>query len=240
VPGIPSVSCGTATNSGTVVDIVWTTWNVSYATSCSTSVSLTRNVSSLATGGAGVANQIWGIWTTATASGGTIGNTITLTSTWTNWNEQANAIADQRLAQQVVRQQAQRTQPSAEQLAAWREQERLRLERAEEAAREIVAARSRARKLLVACLTPEQRDDLEKKKCFYLDCHSRDGTKRRYRIDEGTHGNVKLLDDKGKVVGSYCVQPTGVPTEDAMLAQKLWLENDEEEFKRRANFRQWA
>jgi hypothetical protein len=31
-------------------------------------------------------------------------------------------------------------------------------------------------------------------------------------------------------------QPDGVPAEDAMLAQKLWIETDEEKFIKVANF----
>jgi hypothetical protein len=47
---------------------------------------------------------------------------------------------------------------------------------------------------------------------------------------------VHLLDDKGSIVGRYCIHPRDVPAPDAMLAQKLWLENNEAEFLRVANF----
>lgn len=101
---------------------------------------------------------------------------------------------------------------------------------------EIDAAARRAEDLLRQNLTDEQREDLEKKNCFYLESLGKDGKRRRYRIDRGTHGNVKLLDDKGSIVGTYCVQPDNVPAADAMLAQKLWLETDEEAFRKVANF----
>jgi hypothetical protein len=94
------------------------------------------------------------------------------------------------------------------------------------------AARETARALLVSCLTPQQRADLASRRCFYVDAPGG----RRFRIDEGSHGNVKLLDAKGSIIGSYCVQPDGVPVEDTMLAQKLWLETSPEHLGRIANF----
>lgn len=207
------------------------------------------------TGTSASTNQVWTIWTTSTGSLSTtatnnltwsswIDNTsVTLTTTlgstvWDGWTQQYT-LNDAGAAQSTVRRIQQRVQPTAEQLAAWRADEQRQREHAERVSAELRAARARARRLLVACLSPEQRADLEEKKCFYLECHSPDGSKRRYRIDEGTHGNVKLLGEGGKVLGQYCVQPNGVPTEDAMLAQKLWLETNEEEFKRKANFSAW-
>jgi hypothetical protein len=101
---------------------------------------------------------------------------------------------------------------------------------------EVSLARRRANDLLHRSLTSEQREDLAKKNCFYLDSIQPNGERRRYRIDRGTHGNVKLLDAQGRIIGRYCVQPTAVPVEDAMLAQKLWIETDEPGFLRVANF----
>jgi hypothetical protein len=117
------------------------------------------------------------------------------------------------------------------------------IERRREASRlaiRVDGARRRAEALLRGCLTDEQREDLEKKDCFYLRTIAKDGAERRYRIDRSTHGNVKLLDKDNRIIGAYCVQPTGVPTEDAMLAQKLWLETDEETFRKKANFTQYT
>lgn len=98
------------------------------------------------------------------------------------------------------------------------------------------AAKQRARKLLVDHLSKDQRDSYEKQGFFYL--YTKD---KCYRIDQGTHGNVKLIEQKTKkVIGSYCIQPNDVPAEDAMLAQKLYIEMCEEEFIKRANFNRWA
>lgn len=102
---------------------------------------------------------------------------------------------------------------------------------------ELDLANRRAEDLLRRELTPEQIEDLEKKQCFYLESVT---TKRRYRIDRGTHGNVKLLGPDGKIIGTYCVQPDNVPVADVMLAQKLWIEGNEEGFEKVANYRPYA
>lgn len=101
---------------------------------------------------------------------------------------------------------------------------------------EVDAANRRAEDLLRRELTPEQLEDLEKKGCFYLESIDQKGERRRYRIDRGTHGNIKLLDPKGSILGTYCVQPDAVPVADSMLAQKLWIEGNEAGFLRVANF----
>jgi hypothetical protein len=50
----------------------------------------------------------------------------------------------------------------------------------------------------------------------------------RYRIDRGSHGNVKQIDEKGSIIRSFCIQPEGVPAGDVLLTQKLWLEASDE------------
>lgn len=66
-------------------------------------------------------------------------------------------------------------------------------------------------------LTPQQRDCYERNGYFDVIV---DG--KTYRINQGTHGNVALVDGAG-TIERYCAQPDGVPTEDAMLAQLLSL-----------------
>ncbi len=221
-------SVSTVTPTATTNAYVWTIWTTG-TSSASTSTIIYEGTDTST-------SAIWGAWNVTAASS----TATVLATTWTVWGDEYVRLDDERGAREAVRLQNQRTQPSAEQLERWRRQEEEACKKAAEATQRLLDARRRARELLVACLSPRQREDLDKKKCFYLECHSPDGSKRRYRIDEGTHGNVKLLDDKDRVVGSYCVQPNGVPTEDAMLAQKLWLETNEDEFKRKANFRRWA
>lgn len=93
------------------------------------------------------------------------------------------------------------------------------------------AIQKRARELLCRSLTPAQRQSLDEHGFFDLNVGG-----RHYRIRQGTHGNVRLIQDEREVT-SYCIQPDGVPAEDAMLAQKLLLETDEPSFLRIANAR---
>lgn len=99
---------------------------------------------------------------------------------------------------------------------------------------EQAVAKSRAEALLVSNLDVEQAESFRKSRLFVV--HSRD-KKRRYRIEHGMAGNVKLLSPDGRVVASFCIHPLerGIPAEDVMLAQKLMLEAAEEEFLRIAN-----
>lgn len=102
----------------------------------------------------------------------------------------------------------------------------------EEAKREAerrMRAGQRAKSLLLATMTPEQRASYERHGHFDV-CI--DG--KTYRIKQGSHGNVSLVDERGPIE-RYCVQPSGVPVEDMMLAQKLALECAPAEFFRKAN-----
>jgi hypothetical protein len=150
------------------------------------------------------------------------GNTITTATTtavnyarsWITWNQRAEETQEQRAVRVRLAEEAKRVRDEAQAKAE--------------------ATKRRARKLLVSCLDDTQRKSYAERGFFYL--HTKSG--RTYRIDQGTHGNVKLIDvTKNRVLGSYCVQPNGVPAEDAMLAQKLHLEADEAGFIRAANFR---
>jgi len=94
-----------------------------------------------------------------------------------------------------------------------------------------VAAEVKAEMLLNYCLTAEQRDDLAKNNHFHLYTGN-----HKYRIERGVSGNVKLINDNDdKPKHQYCIHPVGVPVADVMLAQKLLLETNEQEFLRIAN-----
>lgn len=95
------------------------------------------------------------------------------------------------------------------------------------------AASDRARQLLESLLSNEQLVSLRVHR--YFDVIAPSGN--RYRIYEGSHGNVALLEDGGREECRYCAQPDGVPTADMMLAQKLQLEADEQGFLAVANER---
>lgn len=89
-------------------------------------------------------------------------------------------------------------------------------------------AEARAERLLRSCLSEQQVEDLDKKGSFYIEIQAANGKKERYRIDRGSHGNVKQVDEKGSIVRSFCIQPSGVPVPDVMLSQKLYLEASDE------------
>lgn len=92
------------------------------------------------------------------------------------------------------------------------------------------AAEAKARKLLERALTLEQRCDLLSRSYFYVQ-----GRRFTYRIREGHSGNVDALDSDGRVISRFCAHPLGrVPVSDVMLAQKLWIETDENMFLRKA------
>jgi hypothetical protein len=89
----------------------------------------------------------------------------------------------------------------------------------------------KARKLLLACLSDEQRIQFEA--TGYFEVVAASGT--RYRITRGWGGNV-LTVVNGYLRDRFCIHPAHyVPEEDNMLAQKLLLEVDEPTFLRTAN-----
>jgi hypothetical protein len=92
------------------------------------------------------------------------------------------------------------------------------------------AAVAKARMLLDRALTPAQRRDLLARGFFYVK-----GKRFTYRIREGQSGNVDALDSRGSVISRFCAHPLGrVPVYDVMLAQKLWIETDENMFLKKA------
>ncbi len=92
-------------------------------------------------------------------------------------------------------------------------------------------ARQRANQLLLANLSPEQRKEYIENGRFHIDLNG-----KRFLVDYGSHNNVHLLDEEGKIAESYCIQPNApCPEPDAMLAQKLVLEADMKHFMQVAN-----
>jgi len=97
------------------------------------------------------------------------------------------------------------------------------------------AKEEKAHQLLREVITSEQDQQLEKDGYFEL-VSVKSG--HRYRINKGRAGNVQQLDDlTGKPIKKLCFHPTEyVHNYDTMVAQKLMLENDEEQVLRVANF----
>lgn len=166
---------------------------------------------------------IWQAWVNNTYSAATITTGSASSIIWQSWVEYDDTIGQEaRRAHRVV---------SEEERARWRARE-LELEaQAAQLRAKRIAADARAEELLKLVLNPQQRDELARNNRF----HVRVGA-RRYRVDRGQHGNVKLLDDQDRVLESYCIQPKGgLPDADAMAAQVLLLETDEATFLRVAN-----
>lgn len=191
---------------------VWPTWNVQWDTGTSGSGSTIVTSNTI-------------VWNQCVTTGNTI--TSSTPTVWTNWNGQyGTSVTIQAYGSPL------RAETDAEKTARLARERLYADERTKREAEQKSASR-RAKKLLVDHLDEGQRKTYAERGFFYL--YTRSG--KKYRIDQGTHGNVKLVDETNRVLGQYCGQPLDVPAEDAMLAQKLFLEIDEEEFKRKANFR---
>ncbi len=93
--------------------------------------------------------------------------------------------------------------------------------------------RKRAMRLLEKHLTPQQLRQFKRKVFFTV--VARDG--KTYRIENGSSGNVFLMEGRKKVI-QYCIvfkDHAPLPNFDLMLAQKLILETDQELFLKTAN-----
>ena len=94
-------------------------------------------------------------------------------------------------------------------------------------------AHNRAIQLLKQHLTPEQREQFEKRGHFYV---SGGDSGRLYRIRHGAQMNVEQLDRSGKRIRVLCFMPEGgLAVGDVMLAQKFALELFETEALQIAN-----
>lgn len=98
--------------------------------------------------------------------------------------------------------------------------------------RERVAAQRRARRLLLSCLSQRQQKEYRETQAFTV-VGSRG---QRYLIKKGRQHNVFRIGERGQSELEFCITlDASLPDEDVMLAQKLLLEVDEEEFFRRSN-----
>lgn len=195
------------------------------------------------------AESAWRDWQTA---GTTTGNTITCNDCWdvwvddgttgghrirtggsgTTWNTWISANEREFYGPRAVPQSAEARRVREEREAGYAAEREAYYQRERKAAQEKRVADERAMELLMGCLNPEQQDSLKKNQFFLVTAPS----KRLYRIDQGTHGNVKVLDpNTRKVVERLCIQPNGVPAADSMLMQKLMIETAEDIFRRHAN-----
>lgn len=159
--------------------------------------------------------------------------TMQTSATWYAWNNaQANVYQQAQWAQwQGGIVSAKTKKRAAQQQAEWDRAQAEARRQMEEQRAKIFEAQKRARALLMTNLSPAQRESLEKYRFFDIGIEG-----KTYRIHQGTHGNVRQVEN-GREIVTFCAQPDDVPTEDAMLAQKLMLETDEAAFLRVANAR---
>ena len=91
-----------------------------------------------------------------------------------------------------------------------------------DAPRPCEVAEERAIALLKDHLSTEQRSQYEQHRYFDV---IGGATGRKYRIRQGTQGNVHLLDISGRWIASLCFAPRGrLPVGDVMLAQAIALQ----------------
>lgn len=224
-----TITGGTAANiqigPAMLTETQWREWNGLYVLTASTAG--TTSISNYQITNAG--NWPFNTLNSATAS----------TTTWTIWSDRYERIMEaggRAMAAQISR--YSRRKLTEEELLVELEREKKMREEADKRALAAKAAEKRAEDLLRACLSEKQIDDLEKRNCFYVEIQGDSGKKERYRIDRGSHGNVKQVDERGSIIRSFCIQPNGVPNGDVLLTQKLWLEASEatrEEFWATAN-----
>lgn len=160
------------------------------------------------------AQYAWQAWT-QTAS------TTNMVDVWPYWTAQTQYAPAYQQQAPIVQ-----TPPSAAEVE-WRRVEREARERI------IAEAKAKAEVLLRESLDAAQITMLERSDYFEVVAPE---TLRRYRIARGWVGNVKEIDEAGHAVASLCVHPAiDVPHADNMLAQKLFIETSEAEFRRTAN-----
>lgn len=159
------------------------------------------------------ATDTWGYWNAATSG------TSTTNTVWLDWNGDGAAAPARivRSAAAIAADDARRKE--------WNAQEAAHVKLRE-------AAKARAEKLLVENLSPIQRAQFSKERCFVVD--GRNGL--RYRIRQGRSGNIDMVKADGTIQHRLCAHPReDVPDFDTMLAQKLMLEHDEDSFINLAN-----
>lgn len=84
-------------------------------------------------------------------------------------------------------------------------------------------ARGRALDLLIALLSPDQRQEFQLCRFFHVIGGS---TGTRYRIRVASFANIDVLDSVGKPMYRLCAHPAGdIPVYDVMAAQMLFLQD---------------
>lgn len=116
----------------------------------------------------------------------------------------------------------------------WTEGRRERFRRTKEARKRREKANAIAKKLFLSMLNNTQRKQYKKDRIIEVISKT---SRKRYRIRDNTlNHNIEELNKQGDVIRRICAHPQGVPLHDALLTQKLMLENNEDDLLRIANF----
>jgi hypothetical protein len=234
---VPQDMITNGANTNSIQSVIWTIWNNNLFTNVTTSGTntaiLTATMPSITTSNSTLdTNVIWTVWnsqlqaTMANANSATLtanistANTLTMTqlaTVWGAWNAQLQNATPEQVAEAQRRHQEQTARHAQVQV-------------------ERTAAEKRAEKLLQDHLSPKQREELAANRFFTVASIGKDGQRRTYRIHRGRSRNVQQVDASGRVLKTLCAHPAMlVPDPDTMLAQKLMLESQEEDFLRIAN-----
>lgn len=191
------------------------------------------NVWSCATSTTASTHDPWDSWcSTITATTNSTGpcwryllnsTSVTQDAQWSLWNHQGQAPAIVRSVdpEELRRLEEERAQRDREWHARLQEERAARLE-----------AERKAEELMMRFLSPEQRDEFRRLSLFTV--HLPNGN--RYQVRKGHAGNVYKIGEREKLVERLCIHTREtVPDFDNMLAQKLFLESNEDEFRRVAN-----
>lgn len=208
-----SADVTTAVNDGATADI-WLTWNTSSATTTTNKVVL--NIAD---------TDVWSGWNIQT-TGGT-------DPTWADWVSNPNntrLLSSQHNQGWPRETEEQREARVQRELQRRQEMEARRVQQT----RELEAARVEASALLDSLLSEMQRQSLEEEGWFLVIGKSG----KIYRLRKGRVGNIDELDLEGNVVKTLCSHPgPQLPNADDLVAQKLFLETDDEYVHQNANVR---
>jgi hypothetical protein len=226
---LPEIGYNT-TSANATNNVIWTVWNNIHSGTITATANIIETTGTMTNTATNITTQIWGAWNAQiqqhiiSATTNMIGQPINVTTTnqvnnliWTAWNEGLVNLREA-TAEQVA--EAQRRARAEQEY-----QVRVQAERGQ--------AEKRAEKLLQETLTPKQREELAAKGYFELETIAKSGERRIYRIKRGRSRNIEQVDDSGRRIKTLCAHPIAqVPDADTMVAQKLMLESQEDEFLR--------
>lgn len=206
--------------------VTWKTWNLGVTYTMNQEDGLVVRTSN---------PLVWQTWSTGSASTTATGvynfadTTASNLCSWTRWQSQPYSHIVGRIQEAGAYAPPLLTEEQRVERAA---QDELRRQAAAVRTAQRAVAIEKADKLLDSVLNDAQREHLSRHDWFLL--KGKNGT--IYRIRRGRSANVDVLNKEGAVIARLCAHPAmAVPDGDTMVAQKLMLESEPEEFLRIAN-----